>query len=251
MSEDHNLDPDTESDADHGLELDPDSYSVPDADLPTDVAEETERLTHLAREAVDPGEREVHRERRAELAAEHGYAARVREEDTREVLVLYPTEWLDDGLVRTDRINDLDRAVERPLSGPGDPDDWAAVDAHNRSVAARVADARGPVHGANARAFADFMSNHYARPVESASNGEIEEFRAEYFPRNAWPTAEQKEAIDESIESVFDAASADPNPGPGPDPDSDLAPRGDGDDDPASGADDSPGDADTSDADRP
>jgi len=184
---------------------DPGAESTPS--LPEDVVDEAERLTRLARAATDSDERAAYEDRRETLVADHGYAARVREESTREVLVLYPTEWLDDGIVRTDRIDDLDRAVERPLSGPGDPESWDAVDAHNRSVAARVADFRGPVHGANAHAFADFMSNHYARPVESAGEREIAEFLTEYFPRNAWPSAEQKADVETSIDLVFDAAA--------------------------------------------
>jgi len=31
---------------------------------------------------------------------------------------------MDDRTVRTDRIEDVDRGVERRLSGAGDPDDW-------------------------------------------------------------------------------------------------------------------------------
>jgi len=75
-------------------------------------------------------------------------------------------------------------------------------------VAAAVGDAYGDVHGANAAAFADFMSNHYARPVESATDVEIEEFLTEYFPRNAWPTDAQKAVVDESVELVFESAGA-------------------------------------------
>lgn len=185
---------------------DTDPGSAPD--VPESVVDEAERLTRLARAATDPDERAAYRDQRARLVADHGYAARVREEDTRAVLVCYPIEWLESGIVRTDCIDDLDRAVERPLSGPGDPKDWDAVDAHNRAVAARVADAHGPVHGANAHAFADFMGNHYARPVESAGDRERSEFLSEYFPRNAWPSAEQEAVIETSIDLVFEAAAA-------------------------------------------
>lgn len=222
--DDVDLDPGVGSDTDVEPNTEPDA----DAALPADAVEEAARLTRLARAAVDPDERDVYRERRAELVADHGYAARVREEDAREVLVLYPDEWLDDGLVRTDRIDDTGRAIERLLSGPGDPDDWDAVDAHNRSIAARVADRYGPVHGANARAFADFMGNHYARRVDSATDDEVAEFLTEYFPRNAWPTAEQKRAVEDSIDRVFDAAttddpSSDTDLDPDPNPDSDAS----------------------------
>jgi hypothetical protein len=195
---------------DQGTDEGPEEESMPvdrKADLPPGAIGEAERLTRLAREAGDPDEREAHRERRAEVAADHGYTARVREEDAGEVLVLYPEEWIEEGLVRTDRIEDLDRAVERPLSGPGDPEEWDAIEEHNRSIVERVAETQGPVHGANARAFADFMGNHYARPVESADSPEIEEFLTEYFPRNAWPNAEQKEVVEDSIELLLGVAS--------------------------------------------
>lgn len=174
------------------------------SDLPSDVVDEAERLTRLARAAVDDGERAAYREDRATLLSERGYAARVRGEDDGDVLVLHPEEWLDDGTVRMERVEDTDRAVEVPLEGPGDPDDWSAVDDHNRDVVRRVREEHGEVHGENARAFAEFMSNHYARRVESATAAEIEEFRAEYFPRNAWPSDEQCDVIARSLELVFD-----------------------------------------------
>ena len=205
--------------------------------LPEDVRKEAERLTRLAREGErsdeggaggcsprdgDPNgeaigggagdgdvaiEAAVHRERRDELLAEHGYTARVREDTDRDVLVLYPTEWTDeDGLVDVTAVEDVDRGFEVPLSGPGDDADWAAVEAHNRTAAERVAAEHGAVHGDNAHAFADFMGNHYAKPVEWATPGEVEEFLDDYFPRNAWPTDEQRAIVVESVELVRAAA---------------------------------------------
>jgi hypothetical protein len=205
--------------------------------LPEDVRKEAERLTRLAREGErsdeggaggcsardgDPGgeaiggvagdgdvasEAAVHRERRDELLAEHGYTARVREDTDRDVLVLYPTEWTDeDGLVDVTAVEDVDRGFEVPLSGPGDDANWAAVEAHNRAAAERVAAEHGAVHGENAHAFADFMGNHYAKPIERATPGEVEEFLDDYFPRNAWPTDEQRAVVAESVELVRAAA---------------------------------------------
>ena len=169
------------------------------SDLPDDVAERATELTRRAREAVDDAERAAYLEDRDALLAEYGYVARVRSEDTRDVLVCHPEEWLGDGVVRVDRIEDTSRAVERPLSGPGEGDDWAAIDAHNREIADRIAEEFGPTHGATARAFADFMSNHYAKPMEKATPREREEFRTEYLPRNAWPTEEQLSVLDETM----------------------------------------------------
>ncbi|WP_101296275.1 DUF7108 family protein [Halegenticoccus soli] len=177
------------------------------AELPPDVIEEAERLTRLARSAVDGNERDAYESRRSDLLEEHGYAARIRPED--DVLVLHPSEWVVDGTIRVDRIDDTDRAVERPLSASGDEDDWEAVEAHNAAIVAEIAAAHGDVHGANARAFADFMGNHYVRRVEDATAEEIAVFLEEYYPRNAWPTAEEKSVIAESLELLFAAADAD------------------------------------------
>lgn len=174
------------------------------ADLPADVVEEAERLTRLAREAVDENERAAYLQRRDRLLAAHDYAARVRESDA--TLVCHPEEWLEDGTVRTDRIEDLSRAVEVPLEGAGDPDDWDELDARNRALVAAVREDHGPVHGANAAAFADFMGNHYAKPITAASRAEVEEFLREYFVRNAWPSADQRAVVERSIELVFETA---------------------------------------------
>ncbi|WP_132057418.1 DUF7108 family protein [Halorussus amylolyticus] len=179
---------------------------MPDDDLPEDIVERAERLTRLAREAVDDAEADAYRAERDALLGEHDYTARVREDDASETLVLHPAEWTADGRIQVERIDDTSRAVEVSLSGPGDPDDWDAVDAHNREVASRVREAHGDVHGDNAAAFADFMGNHYARRVESATDADVTEFLTEYFPRNAWPTKKQRSVVGESVELVFEVA---------------------------------------------
>lgn len=173
-----------------------------EVDLPGDVADESERLTRLARRAVDESEAAAYRERRNDLLADHGFTARLRDGDDGETLVCHPAEWEVDGDVHPDRIEDVDRAVERPLDGTGDTDDWDAVDEHNRAVAARVTEEHGERHGANAREFATFMSNHYARPVEQATDEMCEEFRTEYYRRNAWPSDAEREVVEESIALV-------------------------------------------------
>ena len=179
-------------------------------ELPDDVVAEAERLTRLARRAVDPDEATAYRGERDRLLSAHGFVARVREEEARNVLVCYPDEWIEEGAVRTDRIDDLARATERPLDGTGDEGEWEAVEAHNREIAAAVEEAAGPVHGANASAFADFMGNHYVRRVGSATDAELREFLAEYFPRNVWPTDAQREAVEESLQLVLEAADGTP-----------------------------------------
>jgi hypothetical protein len=79
------------------------------------------------------------------------------------------------------------------------------VEEHNRAAADRVAEEHGPVHGANAHAFADFMGNHYARRVEAAAEPMCREFTEEYFVRNAWPNEAQREVVEESVDLVREA----------------------------------------------
>ncbi|RKD94826.1 DUF7108 family protein [Halopiger aswanensis] len=176
-------------------------------ELPDDVVDEAERLAHLERAAVDDNEAEAYAERRDDLLADHDFTSRIREEDDA-TLVLHPEEWHDDeaGVIRTDRIDDLSRAVEIPLEGTGDPDDWDDVDAHNRELAAAVREEYGDAHGANADILADFVGNHYAKPIESLTGSELREFRTDYYVRNAWPSEEQREVIDESIALVYETA---------------------------------------------
>ncbi|TYL36249.1 hypothetical protein CV102_23495 [Natronococcus pandeyae] len=198
---------------DHGGEddvTDPaDDADEPEAtgnELPDEVVDEAERRTRLARTATDENERAVHLDRRSQLLEEYEFTARVREDDDA-TLVLHPAEWNADGVIRTDRIEDISRAVEIPLEGAEDPDDWNAVDEHNRELAAEVRAAHGDVHGDNALALADFFGNHYAKPIESATAAELEEFCRDYFVRNAWPSAKQRDVIEESIRLVFQTAA--------------------------------------------
>jgi len=176
------------------------------ADLPEDLLSEAETLTRRARRASDPAEAEAYRRRRDELLADHDFVARVREDETRDVLVCYPEEWVDDGVVRVDRVEDTDRAAEIPLSGPGDPEQWEEVDEHNRAVAAAVREAHGDAHGDNAAAFAAFMSNHYAKPIEEATPGEVEWFLEDYYVRNVWPDDDQAAVVAESVALARSAA---------------------------------------------
>ncbi len=176
-----------------------------DGMLPSAVADEAEQLTRRARQATVEREATAYRDRRARLLAEYDYRARIRDDD-REVLVLYPDEWVEDGVVVPDRIGDLGRGVERPLEGPGEADDWEAIADHNRGLADAVEREHGQVHGANAHALADFMSNHYAKPIEDATEQELTEFLTDYFVRNAWPSDDQKAAIRESVRLVYVSA---------------------------------------------
>ncbi len=173
------------------------------AELPGDLIAEVERLTRLAQEAVDDDEADAYRADRDARLAGHGFTARIREEDAGEVLVLYPEEWVKNGTIRVENVENTDRAIERRLSGPGEPGEFEAVAAHNREIVTKIKTRAGPVHAENATAFADFMSNHYVRRVETATDREIREFLEWYFPRNAFPTATQHDAIEESLRLVF------------------------------------------------
>ena len=175
-------------------------------DLPTDVTERAERLTRLAREAVDDAEADAYTTERDEILAEYGYTARIRNDETGDVLVCHPVDWVDDGVIRPGRVDDIDRGVEIRLSGPGDPDAWAEIDAENRAVVEAVAEAHGETHGANAALLADFMGNHYAKPISEATPAEIQEFRDDYVRRNAWPTEKQQSVLEQSIRLTVEEA---------------------------------------------
>ena len=185
-----------------------DGESEQKSTLPEDVVDRAEQLTRRARRAVDENEATAYRTHREELLAEHGYRARIREED--DVLVLHPAEWVEDGVAQIDRIEDTDRAFERSLSGPGDEERWDEVEAHNRQLADAVERQHGEVHGANAHALADFMGNHYAKEIERATGEELAEFLEEYFPRNAWPSEDQKAVVETSLRHVFECAKKRP-----------------------------------------
>ena len=175
-------------------------------ELPRDVVDEVERLTRLARTTVDDNEVAAYKQRRDALLEDYGFTSRVRDDDGDDVLVCHPEDWHEDGVIRTDRIEDIDRAAEIPLEGTGDPDDWDDVDARNRELVVAVRESHGDVHGDNAAILADFAGNHYAKPIESLTGNELAEFRTEYFVRNAWPSDNQQEVIEESIELVFETA---------------------------------------------
>ncbi len=181
------------------------------SELPQDAVEAAERLTKLARRVGDDSEAEAYRKRRAETLADHNYAARVREED--DTLVLYPEEWLEDGTVVLDRIEDTDRAVEVPLAAASDEGSWEDIEAHNAALVEAVAEEYGELHGKNARAFADFMGNHYLARVDEATDDQLAEFTTEYFPRNAWPDKKQREIVETSLEYLSSVSEADcPSP---------------------------------------
>jgi len=181
------------------------------SELPPDTVEAAERLTKLIRRVGDDAEADAYRKRRAEILADHNYAARVREED--ETLVLYPDEWLDDGTVVLERIEDTDRAAEIPLSTASDEGTFEEIEAHNAALVEAVEAEYNEIHAANVRAFADFMGNHYLACVDNATDEQIEEFTREYFPRNAWPSKKQRAVVETSLDHLSTVSEADcPSP---------------------------------------
>jgi len=177
------------------------------SELPSDAVDDAERLTELARQVGDEAEAAAYRQRRAETLAEHGFVARVRDED--ETLVCYPEEWIDDGTVVLDRIEDTDRAVERSLGAAHDEGAWDEIEAHNAALVEAVAAEYGEIHGKNVRAFADFMGNHYLARVDEATDDQLAEFTREYFPRNAWPDKKQREVVETSLQYLSAVSEAD------------------------------------------
>ena len=176
-------------------------------ELPDDVVSEARRLTRLARDAVDDAAADAYRDRRDELLADHDHVARVRDADA--TLVCYPADWLDDGTVHPTDVEDPDRAVEVSLAGGGEQGDYEAAADRNAELVARVADEYDDVHAENAAAFAAFMDNHYARPMDTATDDERAEFVEEFFPRNAWPSDEQRAVLDDSLAAVDAVAERD------------------------------------------
>lgn len=167
--------------------------------LPRAIRETAERLARQERRA-DDGDAARLRARREALLGEYGFTSRIRHDENRSVLVCYPSEWIDSGTIDRDAIDDLERAVELPLDAVDDDESWSAIAAENRQLAARIRDLHGPVHGANADAFVAFMNNHRARSVRQTSDEDVEEFLAEYYPRNAWPSESERAVVEESIE---------------------------------------------------
>lgn len=175
------------------------------AELPATVIEDVTQLGRRAR-GTGEDERTSYLERCNQRLAEYAFTTRLRSDGNREVLVIHPAEWLEDGRVDTEQIDDLDRAIEVPLSGPGDPDRWEELDTHNRELVAAVSDEHGPIHAANAERFADFIGNHYAKRVERATDDEIQEFLEEYYPRNTWPDENERQAVERSVDLLLETA---------------------------------------------
>ena len=166
-----------------------------------------ERLKELAIQEVNTEDSDTQaklQQQRCALLEEIEWESRIRNDSGEPVLVCYPQQWTVDGTIDPDAINSIDRAVEIPLRQS--PDSWEAIAEHNETVAILVNEEYGEIHGENAAAFATFMNNHRAKPIEDASDETIEEFVREYYPRNAWPSKEAVPLVRESIEATLEIA---------------------------------------------
>lgn len=141
-----------------------------------------------------------------ELLAPYGYRPRIRDDGGDTVLVCYPREWENDGDISTAAIDDVGRAIEMPLTGAAERE-WETVAEENRNVVEAVAERYGDVHVANVHAFATFMDNHRARPIAQATDADVTEFLAEYYPRNVWPSAAEAAVIEDSVRIAREVAA--------------------------------------------
>ncbi|MFB6114034.1 MAG: rnhA operon protein [Halodesulfurarchaeum sp.] len=175
--------------------------------LPDDVRDAALELTRTARRVEDADRQMRLLARRDRLLDDHGFLAHLRDGPKRTVLVCYPTSWQDEeGVVDPDRVDDPDQAVELPLYGRETGEDYTDAEEYNRELVRTVEEQYGSPHAETAAAFADFMSNHHATRIDEATAAHVEEFETDYFPRNAWPSEEQRRALQESLEYVFDVA---------------------------------------------
>ncbi|MDY7081762.1 MAG: hypothetical protein SXQ77_04995, partial [Halobacteria archaeon] len=140
-------------------------------------------------------------EERDALAAKHGYRARLRDDDT---LVLYPDDWVEEGEVRVEDIEDTSRAVEVPLEGHRD---WEEARDMNDEILDELKRDTEDFHYENARAFAEFTENHYSMSVKDVRPKHVREFLEDYYVRNTWTSEEAQEKVEASLYVVLDAVN--------------------------------------------
>lgn len=180
---------------------------MPDS-IPDSVVDKAVSLTHRSRREDDSS----FKDKRDEILSEHNYNARVRDED--DVLVLYPTDWLDENRnVHPEHVESFDKAVEIPLSGSRDDANWEEVEKVNSEVVKTIREKYGDTHGDNAREFADFMGNHRLKKIPNTTEQDKEEFLEHYFQRNVWATDEQESVVEESLQIITDVIKDEYNKG--------------------------------------
>lgn len=156
-----------------------------------DWVKEAARLTRVA---LAGGEDAL--QRRDEIAAEHGYEARVRDDGT---LVLHPDDWLDENSVVDMEKFDAEEAYEVPLDGGGYEEAYEKNERLLREFEKDADDA----DLFNARAFVEYCENHHAVAVENASEEHVRGFLDDYYVRNVWADDEAEERVEESLRSLL------------------------------------------------
>lgn len=191
---------------------------MPESPPPETVIREALRLTRLARRAPETtdetstGAEETlssaasYRQAREELLEPYGFTARTRTDADSVTLVCYPDEWVSAGTVDLAAVEDTDRAIERQIEGTGTDDEWDAVADHNTQIAEQVAKRYGSPHAETAAAFGTFMANHRVRRIETATAADIREFVTDYFPRNCWPSSDQRSVVNQSVRLSLETA---------------------------------------------
>lgn len=159
-----------------------------------------ERAVEFTRHGLRTGDEEV-LERRDRLVRSHGHRARLRLDDM--VLVLYPEEWVEDGEVRFEEVEDVDRALEVEL----EPEkEWGEAHSENKELLSEFGERVEDHHVYNARVFTEFLENHYSISVMDARQEHVNEFLEEFYPRNAWPSRQARVCVDESVEMFLEFA---------------------------------------------
>lgn len=150
----------------------------------------------LARAAVGGGRDASELDRVRDVASDHGFRARLRDDD---VLVLHPDGWLDeDGVLRGDV--DPDEALEVPLGDSGGAEEARErndelLDGFEREVGDEDV-------WFNVELFAEYCETHHGVAVDEVTARQLEEFVDEYYPRNVWASESAEEKLERSLQAL-------------------------------------------------
>ena len=137
------------------------------------------------------------------IVGDAGYRWRMREADS--TMVCVPITWFEDEVIVPERVDTADAIeIECAPSAAG----YDAVAAANAEVAAAVGAAYGAAHGENAAIIARFMTAHLRRPIASMTEADRVAF-SEFYLRNAWPSDDAKEVIDQSVKITRELVATD------------------------------------------
>lgn len=166
------------------------------AEGPDRDAEWVQEVVAVARAAVGARRDAGELDRMEDIAGDHGYRARLRDDD---VLVLHPDDWLDDeGVLHGDV--DPDDALEIHLGDSG-----GAEEARMRNddlLEGFEADVEDEDVRFNVERFAEYCENHHGVAVDEVTSQQVEEFVDEYYPRNVWPSGSAEEKLESSLRAL-------------------------------------------------